>query len=268
MVDRFSDAAGHLFTRSANADLPDAGAPIDFDTGPFITKGLGPDGQVVQYYNFDVQPTTAAPIFALFRENGDPVAGQHNIVGVVPGDAGYNDFWRVVKVTVPDGYIANSATSVQDLDDAGYEMTVTDILVNCPIVPDGSTADLRLAGEDPGLTTGWYEGQVVYYFNFLEAPLAVTDEETVPTEPIYVAFNINPDQDGGGPASGFMTEAGTDQTHNVVESLPGDADYSPLWGVHPYDNQAFDTVHDLASAQAADNFGHAADVNCPVVSIQ
>jgi hypothetical protein len=37
MVDRFSDAAGNLFQRSANPDLPAAGAAIDFDQAPFIT---------------------------------------------------------------------------------------------------------------------------------------------------------------------------------------------------------------------------------------
>ena len=48
-----------------------------------------------------------------------------------------------------------------------------------------------------------------------------------------------------------MTEMGTMQTHNVVDALPGDADYSPLWDVDVYDNAGFDSVHDLASAQMA-----------------
>src|SRR5579862_5184506 len=49
-VDRFSDAFAHLFKRSANASLPAANAPIDCDQGPFITHGLGPDGEDVTYY--------------------------------------------------------------------------------------------------------------------------------------------------------------------------------------------------------------------------
>jgi hypothetical protein len=267
-IDRFSDEAAHLFMRSANASLPAAGTPIDFDQEPFISMGLGPDGQVVQYYNFDVQPTAPAPIFVLFWESGDPVAGQHNIVDDVPGDDDYNDFWQVVKVTVSDDYIANSMTSLQELVDAGYEMEFTDMLVNCPIVPDGSTAVLRMGGGDNGLTTGWYQGEVVYYFNFFEAPLSTTSDGAVPTSDIYVSFNINPDEDGGGPPSGFMTEPGTTQTHNVVETIPSDAAYSPLWDVMPYDNASFDMVHDLASAMAAMNFGLAAKVNCPIVSVQ
>lgn len=267
-IDRFSDDAGHLFVRSANAALPGAGEAIDFDEAPFITQGLGPDGQVVRYYNFDVQATAPAPIFALFYDNGDPVSGQLNILDVVPGDDGYNDFWQVVKVTVPDGYVANTATSLQDLVDAGYEMEFTSILVNCPIVPEGSTADLRLNGGDTGLVQGWYRDEVVFYFNFAEAPLSITGADEVPTSPIYVAFNINPDEDGGGPASGFMVETGTSQTHNVVAAIPGDAGYSPLWNVFPYDNASFDQVSDLATAQAAPSFGLAAMVNCPIVFVQ
>jgi hypothetical protein len=163
--------------------------------------------------------------------------------------------------------VANTISSVEELTAAGYATEYTDMVVNCPIVPDGSTADLRLAGEDPGLTTGWYGGELIYYFNFLEAPLTLAADE-VPTSPIFVTFNINPDQPDGGPASGFVTEPGTDQTHNVVATLPDDAGYSPLWGVHPYDNQYFDQVTDLMSALDVGNYGHVANVNCPIVFIQ
>lgn len=266
-IDRFSASAATLFVRTAGSGLPEADAPIDMDQAPFITQGLGPDGEVVRYYNFDVMSTTPAPIFVLFREGAmQPLDGQLNIVGVIPGDAGYNDFWQVVRVEVPDDYVANTAASVGALMQAGFPMETTDMLVNCPIVPAGSTADE--GGGANGLTLGWYEGQVVSYFNFGEAPLSVTAAAEVPTSPIYVSFNVNPDQPDGGPSSGFMTEMDGVQTHNVVATLPGDAAYSPLWSVMPYDNAEFDTVSDLASAQAASSFGMAALVNCPIVFVQ
>jgi hypothetical protein len=267
-VDRFSDTAGTLFVRSANAALPPAGAPVDFDQAPFITQGLGPDGQVVRYYNFDVMPVTPAPIYAFFREDGSPVAGQLNVVGVVPGDVGYNDIWRVMRVTVPDDYIANTITDADAVLAAGYEIEATNTLVNCPIVPDGSTAALRFGGGDTGLVRGWYGGDVVYYFHFGEAPLEVTASGDAPTIAIFVSFNINPDEPGGGPPSGFMTEPGTAQTHNVVAAVPGEAGYSPLWDVFPYDNASFAQVTDLATAMAAPSFGLAAVVNCPIVFIE
>lgn len=240
---------------------------MDFDEAPFITTGLGPDGSIVRYYNFDVQPTTPAPIFALFREGEDmPVEGQLNIVDVVPGDAGYNDVWQVVKVTVPSDYVANTLTSVEELSMFELPLEPTDTLVNCPVVPYGSTADLRFAGEDSGLFRGWYRGDVIYYFTFAEAPLS---GNSVPVSPIYVTFNVNPDDEGGGPPSGFMTVADSDQTHNVVATLPGDAGYSPLWQVNVYDNASFNDVDGLDAALEAPLLeSGVATVNCPIVALQ
>jgi hypothetical protein len=114
---------------------------------------------------------------------------------------------------------------------------------------------------------------VVYYFDFSEKQLMVELPEQghpdVPLSEILVTFNINPDEEGGGPPSGFMTESGTVQTHNVLETLPDDEDYSPLWDVDVYDNVDFDSVNDFASASAANILAEGvATVNCPVVSVE
>lgn len=266
-IDRFSEAAGTLMVRDDTNGLPGPDEPIDFDQGPFVTTGLGPDGDVARYYNFDVQPTVPAPIYVFFRDGEDaPVAGQLNVVDVIPGDVGYNDFWQVVRVTVGDDYVANQITSAAEVTEQGLATEATPTLVNCPVVPVGSTAALRLDDGDTGLTRGWYRGQVVSYFNFFEAPLETLDGGLVPTSPIYVTFNSNPDQPGGGPPSGFVTEAGSDQTHNVVAAVPGEPGYSPLWAVQIYDNADFDAVSDLATAQEATLLAEgAALVNCPLV---
>lgn len=274
-VDRFSESAGNLMVRSDSNGLPGANEPIDFDSGaPFITMGLGPNGEHVQYYNFDVQPAHSAPIYALFREGEDtPVAGQLNIINVIPGDGGYTDFWHVHKVTVPDDYVANTLTSVEEVTTSGYPIERTDLIVNCPVVPEGSTATLRYGDGDAGLVRGWYRNQVVFYFDFSEKKLTVDlpDEghPDLPPSDILVSFNVNPDEAGGGPASGFMTESGTSQTHNVVETLPEDDGYSPLWDVDVYDNADFDSVSDFASGKAANVLAEGvALVNCPIVSVE
>jgi len=265
-IDRFGEAAGTLHVRGPDADLPGSDEPIDFDRH-FLVRGLGPDGGTVQYYDFDVQPTAPAPIYAFFYENGDPVDGQRNVVGVIPGDEGYNDFWQVNAVTVPDDYEANTITSAGDLMDTDYDVDSTSLIKNCPIVPDGSTASMRHGDGSAELVEGWYEGQVVSYFLFEEAPLETADG-AVPRSPIYVSFNENPGQAGGGPPSGFVTEADGEQTHNVIATVPGDESYSPLWRVNIYDNADFERVSDLESAgDAAILASGAADVNCPVVSI-
>ena len=268
MIDRFSDQAAHLFQRSSNPGLPAPNAPINFDQGPFITQGFAPNGDYVSYYNFDVMSTTPAPIYVFFAEGvSSPIAGQNNLVDVIPGDKGYNDFWNVVKVTVPKTYQANQIKSVSDLLAAGYKIEKTSILVNCPIVPVGSTASIRYAGStDTGLHLGWYRGQVVNYFNFSEAKLTLSSSGEVPLSPIYVMFNKNPNpQDAGsGPASGFVVDSSTGRTHNVIETVPDQKSYSPLWYVEVLDNGAFTMIHDAASAEAANTLvDGAATVNCP-----
>lgn len=266
-VDRFSTAAGMLFVRTPTNGLPAANAPIDMDTGPFITTGFGPSGEHIKYYNFDVQPTAPAPIYVLFRTGESaPVAGQLNIVDVIPGQQNYNDFWRVMKVTVPANYVANSITSADAVRSSGYSIEATTTIVNCPIVPEGSIA--RLGGGKAGLTHGWYRNQVVGYFNFDEAAINTTSQGLVPVAPIYVSFTINPDQPNGGPPSGFKTEPGSLQTHNVAASLPAQTGYTPLWSVIPFSNSSFATVSNLATAVTAPNFGIAALVNCPIVEVK
>jgi hypothetical protein len=264
MIDRFSATAGHLQVRDASNGLPAAGAPVDFDREPFTTRGLGPRGEHVRYYNFDVQPTDPAPLYVLYREGESrPVEGQLDIVDAIPGQAGYNDFQQVMQVLVPSDYVANSVTSMDEVVAAGYAIESTQTLVNRPIVPAGSTASERWGGASSDLVRGWYRGEVVYSFLFeqeLSGP-------SVPAITIYVSFNLNPDQDGGGPASGFKTEAGSTQTHNVITALPGELGYSPLWSVDPYDNADFPGVRDLASiADASVLADGVALVNCPVVS--
>jgi hypothetical protein len=270
LIDRFGPSAGHLQVRDGMNGLPGPNQPVDFDRPPFVTTGLGPHGETVMYYNFDVQSTTPAPIYVLFRQGENtPVAGQLNIVDAIPGEPGYNDFWQVYKVTVPGDYLANSIGSLQALLDAGYPVQKTATLVNCPIVPEGSTAIHRLRGNDTGLHMGWYRNKIVFYFEFNEAPLMLTTEGKVPVSPIYVAFNVNPGEPNGGPDSGFKTAMGSMQTHNVVASLPGDMAYSPLWLVNPYDNMDFAKVMDLATAMDSMVLARGvATVNCPIFAVQ
>ncbi len=270
-VDRFSDSFATLFKRSANPEMPATNAPVDFDVAPFKTQSYGPDGQIVRYYNFDVNPLPPAPIYVLFKAGSDsPVAGQLNIIDLIPGEAGYNDFWQVYKVTVPDGYVANQVTSFDEILSNNYAIEILDKVVNCPVVPYGSTADENLNGQPNTLFRGWYKGKVVYYFSFEEKDLVVTNNGLTPLSPVYVTFNVNPDSENpqSGPASGVKFEENGVQSHNVIETLPDDADYSPLWSVQVYDNADFNNVSNLQTAKTANILmRNAMNVNCPVVYI-
>ena len=268
-VDRFSASAGNLFVRTASNGLPAANEPVDFDQAPFVTRGLGPDGRAVEYYNFDVMPSQPAPIYVLFRQDDStPVPGQLNIIDVLPGDAGYSDFWQVMAVTVPTDYATNTVTSRAQIESMGYPVASTTQLVNCPVVPDGSTASRRYgAGESASLMSGWYRGEVVKYFTFEEKALMAAAGHT-PVSPIWVTFAVNPDAGDpmSGPASGFVVEPGSQQTHNVIATLPEDGAYSPLWSVNPYSNLDFGLVRDAATAMRSEVLASGvALVNCPVI---
>jgi hypothetical protein len=132
-VDRFSNAAGHLFVRSSTNGLPADNAAINMDQPPFITNGLNAVGMHTTYYNLDVQSASPDDIYVFFKSDGSTkIAGQNNVIPTKPGDAGYSDFWRVNKVVVPDAYVANSLTNEGAILASGYTITKTTTVVKLP----------------------------------------------------------------------------------------------------------------------------------------
>jgi hypothetical protein len=119
--------------RSKNPALPAPGQPIDLEHPPFLTQGLGPDGSVVTYYNFDVQRDRPATLFRL--ERAGHVIGE--VVDALPGDATYSDFWRVAHVDVPDGVTVTSAAQIRAQH---LSISPDPTIIDCPIVPPGTTA--------------------------------------------------------------------------------------------------------------------------------
>lgn len=115
------------------------------ETGGGLTQGWY-KGEAIYYFDFGPNPDIAAPIYALITgmdAQGNPqfVEGQLNIIDVVPGDEGYSAFWRVNLVTVPQEYMANTFKLAADVMASGYDMTETDILVNCPVVNVSNAAE-------------------------------------------------------------------------------------------------------------------------------
>lgn len=265
-VDRFSKEAGHLQLRTDSNGIPGPNQPVDFDTGPFNTQGLTPQGKPVRYYNFDVQSTTPATVYVFYRAGATaPLAGQLPIIDELPGEKGYNDFRQVTKVIVPATYEANSVVDAAGVKSAGFKTEKTTAIRNLPVVPDGSVARNRLNGADAGLQRAWYRGKVAKYLAFDETALQAANGEDVPISPISVFFNVNPGQPNGGPASGFRKEPGSQQTHNVVSTVPGNPSYSPLWVVSVFDTADWPKVHDLDSATGANLIAASvATVNCPI----
>lgn len=231
-----------------NCPIVPAGSTLQYSQQG-LTQGWNDNG-AVWYFDFGLNPTATAPIYVLFYGDDTPVPGQRNIIDVKPGDAGYSAFWRVHKVTVPDDYVANTARSLDDITAAGYTVTPTDILVNCPVM---RTED---APEMFDLTSGWFRHGSVDYYSFSN-PIPTTEGgPSVVPAPIYVLFY------GDGTAVAGQ--------HNTIDVVPADPGYSDLWQVHKVtvpDDYMVDSVRSYA--QIADA-GYPIEVlsvfvNCPIV---
>jgi len=211
----------------------------------------------VSYLDYGPQSNVAVPILAFFQaaSPSTPVAGQRNIIDTIPGQPGYNDFWRVYKVLAPNGYVANSIRSLADAVASGYTIEATNIVVNCPVVNPNAT----IAGSSATPVTGWYRNRDVFYFD--EGTRSPTAGSVVQDAPIYAFFHSD-----GTPISG---------QRNVIDVLPGAAGYSDLWRVVKVVVDATYTANSLKDARsilAARDAGQVTlettdiYVNCPVVS--
>src|SRR5438105_13772396 len=165
----------------------------------------------VSYLDFGPQSNVAVPILAFFQATSPstPVAGQRNIIDTIPSQPGYSDFWRVYKVLVPDGYVANSIRSLGEAVASGYTIQETNTIVNCPVVNPNAS----IAGSSPSLVSGWYRNRDVFYFD--EGTRSPAEGPVVVAAPIYAFFH----SDGTAVAG----------QRNVIDALPGNANYSDLW---------------------------------------
>lgn len=252
-IDRFSDSAGEFFRRSQTPSLPGPNEAIDFD-GQFLRRGFGPNGQRIEFYHFDVSAATPAPLYLLVDRFGEAVPGQLPILDEAPGDSSYSDLRRIWRVQVTGGgYRPNAITSLEAVLEAEMDTTATDQVLNCVVVPDGSTATRRFgAGDRTVLQSGWYRDQIVRYFLF-EAPDAsvqVAFEGGTVSVPQMYAFLAN-DEDVD---DGFALDA-EGSTHNVATRLPIDEGYSPLWALQLLTLDAFGRVEDVPTAQDQERTG-------------
>jgi hypothetical protein len=116
----------------------------------------------------------------------------------------------------------------------------------------GLAADGPVRQFSQNVTLGFYRGQVVSYFDF--GPIKLTRGNKV--APIWVVTN------------------GVDTQRNVIDTVPGRADYTPLWAVRMVTWKDGVTPHVLrskAAVQAALRAGQVTVsaapvvVNCPVL---
>jgi hypothetical protein len=209
-----------------------------------ITKGFF-RGRRVEYIDLGVvklaRGNRVAPIWAV--TNG--TKAQRNIIDIVPGREGYTPLWRVTKVTWKAGVkprTLKSAAAVRAAVKAGdVRLAKTTTVVNCPVL-----------GFDQPETVGFYKGQMVAYLDL--GPVKLKQGNTV--APIFAFTN------------------GTADQRNVIDVVPGDDGYTPLWEVNMVTwavGVAPRTLRSASEVQAAIAAGEATVaqpgivVNCPVV---
>ena len=203
------------------------------------------DGKTIHYLDFGPIKLAAgnkvAPIWAV--TNG--VAGQHNVVDVVPGQKKYTPLWRVVMVTFKPGVkkvLVKSAAQVKALQKAHkVALTKTATVVNCPVLGFGQAK-----------VAGYYKGKTIHYLD--DGPVKLRGGNNV--APLWTVTN------------------GTAQQHNIINVIPGDKGYSPLWSINMVtwkSGAAKRTLTSLASVKAAQKNGDVTVkatptiVNCPVI---
>lgn len=269
-VDRFQDSFAALFKRSGPAFdpttfsqfIPPAGAPINLDN--FIEQGLGPAGEKVTYYTLDAASNRPSKAYQFVGADGAPVQGQLPVVDTLPGDSGYSDFVLITTVRVGSGYVANTLTSADKVQSAissgSVSMTATTQINNWPRVPQGTTATRKFQGQTVTGFRAWYKDQVASYLQF-ETGVQARPDGTVPMPPIIVIF-----KNDATPAEGFATEPGTQQTHNVLGSLPGRPGYTSLWDHSLGNLSGFNSVTNMQTAMANIKMKLNLTVNCPVVT--
>ena len=228
----------------AAAPAADAMEPIRHFPKQKKTPGFY-KGKTVRYLDFGpikLRPgNKLAPIW-VFTNGAD---GQRNVIDVVPGDRGYSPLWRVVMATWADDAsprVLRSAAQVEAAAAAG-ELTLkqTNTVVNCPVVGFGQKQ-----------VTGFHRGSTIAYYDL--GPVKLARGNLV--APIWAFTN------------------GASGQKNVIDVVPGQRGYTPLWRVSMVTWADGATPRILRSAAEVRAAAAAGDVtvkrtstvvNCPVI---
>ncbi|HXH28385.1 MAG TPA: hypothetical protein VNL37_05030, partial [Candidatus Polarisedimenticolia bacterium] len=218
--------------RSRLPGLPGPNRPIAFDRPPFLLRVIGPDGRPAQCYDLDQRPARPARLYVFYDQANNYILNQLPVVGVAPGDAGYTDLWDIWKVTAPASFVPDN--SLRDFEAverllsdpaSGFTAARTGALVNGPIVPDGSTAEMKAERRGGAATLRylWYKGQLAPYLYF-EQRLRLEGSDA-PTG----RMTLEPSSDRAGGTGGASAAPGDLTGEKLrIDTLPGDAGYSPL----------------------------------------
>ena len=181
----------------------------------------------------DVPDSSTAKLYLFMNgvEGPNPFGFQPNVVDSVPGDAGYSPLWRVYAVTWADGVEARELKSEAEILAAQTAGELT--FEKAPLVKNSPVVDTL-----PPRIGGFYNGRTVDYFLTdvsVEAEAAGLSDATGFPVTFVPSLGDVPD---ASTAKLYLFMNGVEGPNpfgfqpNVVDSVPGDAGYSPLWRVY------------------------------------
>jgi hypothetical protein len=204
----------------------------------------------------------------------NPFGFQRNVIDSVPGEPGYSPLWLHTFVKWNDTSKARELKSEEEIlaaDKAGeVSLEASKLVINCPVLPSGKT--------NFPIVTGWVDGKSVDYTlqeisdpmvtklmtNKTQFPLTTVASlaEVPQVANLYLFMNGI----SGPNPFGFQ--------RNVIDSVPGEPGYSPLW-LHTFvkwvdPSKARELKSDTeiqAAAKAGDVTLEASKlvINCPVI---
>lgn len=179
----------------------------------------------------NVPPKALADLYLFMNgiAGPNPFGFQRNVIDSVPGEPGYSPLWLHTFVKWNDPSKARELKSEEQITAAARAGEVTiersKLVVNCPVLPDGK--------DDFPIVTGYVDGKLVdYTLQEISDPM-VTKLMTDKTGfPLVTVRSL-----GGVPQVAnlylFMNGvAGPNPfgfQQNVIDSVPGEPGYSPLW---------------------------------------
>lgn len=177
------------FPESANGASLDPDDPKSIYRAFNLSPGFA-DGSAYEYLDLGEINVVVPSIYIPAISTGGklvPVKGQHPIVDVLPDDAEYSQYLRIVHVEVPSDYAANSVKSLKSLRQNGFRFVETLEAMHCPVVnPDASW----FTTEGAPLTVFFGTGDPIPNPYYDPDPMTMGDHRPVINEDDFAAGDV------------------------------------------------------------------------------
>ena len=223
----FPVISGWVHGRSVDYLLQEISDP---DVAKLMREKTGFDVQVVpELANVPRKALADLYLFMNGVAGPNPFGFQRNVIDSVPGEPGYSPLWLHTFVKWNDASKARELKSEEEIQAAAKAGDVTleasKLVINCPVLPAGRTTF--------PVVTGWVDGKSVdYTLQEISDPMVtklMTDKTQYPLAtvatladvPQVASLYLFMNGIAGPNPFGFQ--------RNVIDSIPGEAGYSPLW---------------------------------------